>query len=369
MYLKQLNILNFKNRPDADLQLSDNINLFVGNNGVGKTTVLDAIYHLAFTKSYFHTSDSQNILNNEPFFVIEGLFEFNENEQHTINCGVKKGRKKIFKWNKKAYDKFTDHIGRIPLVMVTPSDIELIYDGSEVRRKLLDSIISQYNKAYLIHLQAYNKVVQQRNALLKQFAEQQYVDEDMLALYNDQMVEHGVPIFEERIKFSEEFLELFNQHFVDISGGEDKVSWQYESQLKSEKFIDVIRNGIAKDLRMRYSTVGIHKDDLRFEIDGKPLKKFGSQGQQKSFLLALRLAQYQFIERKTGLKPLILLDDIFDKLDADRTKALLNKVGNGVFGQVFVTDTHPERASSLLNQTQVDLKEFMVTKEKIEEIH
>ena len=327
MHLRQLSVLNFKNYEEAELSFSEGINCFVGDNGEGKTNLLDAIHYLSFCKSFFNPIDSQNIRFEQAFFMVQGIFG-NGDKQDTIYCGIKKGQKKQVKRNKKEYERLADHIGRYPVVMVSPSDISLVSEGSEIRRKFMDSIISQYDSVYLDTLIRYNKVLSQRNALLKHFWAERTFDPISLEVYDEKMVQLGQAIYDRRKEFLEEFIPIFQDYFTDISGGKEIVTLEHRSHLKDADFKTQLELHLAKDRAMHYSTVGIHKDDLLFKISGMPLKKFGSQGQQKSYLLALKLAQFECIRKIKGVMPILLLDDIFDKLDDNRVKQLLLLVSN-----------------------------------------
>ena len=359
MFLKQLSLINYKNHEHAELEFIDGINCITGNNGEGKTNLIDAVYYLSFCKSFFNTVDSQNIKHEQQFFVVQGEFNLNGNSEH-IYCGLKRGQKKIFKRNKKEYQRLADHIGLLPLVMISPADSSLIYEGSESRRKFIDGVISQYDKHYLDCLLSYTKALQQRNALLKQFLKNQYFDASSLEIWDMQLIQFGIPIYKARKAFLEKFIPLFQKYFQVISGGKENVSLVYQSKLNDINFEELIQSSIQKDRFAGYSTSGIHKDDLLFEIEGKSIKKFGSQGQQKSFLVAVKLAQFEFIKELKNQKPLLLLDDIFDKLDKIRVKALLKLVSENNFGQIFITDANKERVDDLLNEIGVDRKIFYV---------
>lgn len=361
LYLNKLTLVQFKNLTEVNLNLSDKVNCFVGDNGAGKTNILDAIYYLSFCKSYFNPVDSQNIQHNTPFFMVQGDYE-KDNNPEQIYCGIKKGQKKLFKRNKKEYDRLSDHIGMIPLVMITPYDVELIYEGSETRRKFLDGIISQYNKSYLEHIMQLTKVVTQRNATLKSMTKSGFYDATLLEIYNEQLISLSPKIYEERKAFLTEFIPLFNELYSVLSNDAESVSLFYDSELKENTMADLLVKSAEKDRYKQYTTAGPHKDDLTFLIGDKPLKKFGSQGQQKSFLIALKLAQYQFIASKTNTKPLLLLDDIFDKIDETRAQNLMDLVSVPTFGQLFITDTHPTRVQSLFEDKQIAISVFKVNK-------
>jgi len=359
MFLKRLSILNFKNYEEAQLEFSGKINCFLGNNGGGKTNLLDAIYYLSFCKSYFNPIDSQNIKHNEPFFVVEGYYEKNDKEE-VIYCGLKRNQKKQFKRNKKNYEKLADHIGRIPLVIITPLDVLLIIDGSEARRKFVDGIISQYDRAYLSNLLAYNKALNHRNLLLKSFWLNRNFEQDSLDVWDEQLVQYGNLIHEARKTFIEEFMPIFQKYYAEISKGQEKVELFYRSQLNEGDYKELLVKGVAKDRGNHYSNIGVHKDDLVFNLGDLQLKKFGSQGQQKTYLLALKLAQAELIQNISKEKVIILLDDIYDKLDGKRMGQLLGIVGSGDFGQVFITDTNLERIPAILTGENIDFKSFKI---------
>lgn len=359
MHLEKLQLLNFKNYAEAELQLSPHINCFLGNNGQGKTNLLDAIFYLAFCKSFFNPIDTQLIKDDEGFMTLSGEFK-RENEKEKVYIGVKKGQKKQVKRNKKVYEKLADHIGLIPLVMISPSDSLLILEGSEVRRRFLDLIISQFNRQYLDQLIQYNKALSQRNRLLKKFMEIRRFDEASLEIWDDQLIKYGTPVFEAREKFIVDFLPLFQKHYEFISGNKEIVGLNYQSQLSVLGFQENLLSSREKDRRLTYTSTGVHKDDLFFEIEGKPLKKFGSQGQQKTYLLSLKLAQAEFLKNNKSIAPILLLDDIYDKLDEERVAKLMEIVQKDWFGQVFISDTHNNRLPQLFDALQTDYKAFTI---------
>lgn len=367
MYLKNLQLLNFKNYTEVSIDLSSHINCFLGANGGGKTNLLDAIFYLAFCKSFFNPIDSQIIKESESIMFIQGDFE-KDNKNEKIHLGIKKGQKKQLKRNKKVYAKLADHIGFIPLVMISPSDSLLILEGSEVRRKFLDLIISQYNRNYLENLIQYNKALSQRNRLLKKFMELRQFDEASIEIWDEQLVQYGTPIHEVRREFIRDFMPLFQKHYEYISDNNEAVKLVYQSQLEEEDFEILLKSHREKDRRLTYSTAGIHKDDLIFEISDKPLKKFGSQGQQKTYLLALKLAQAEYLKEIKNVAPILLLDDIYDKLDENRIEKLMDIVQKDWFGQVFITDTHLERLPKLFEQWKTNYKAFNITKGEIKDV-
>ncbi|MCX7547164.1 DNA replication and repair protein RecF [Xanthomarina sp. F1114] len=349
MILKSLSLLNYKNFESQSFEFNHKINCFVGNNGVGKTNILDAIYHLSFGKSYFNPIASQNIRHNESFFVINGDYEKSDKTEKIV-VSLKKGQKKIIKRNGKNYDRFSDHIGFLPLVIISPADRDLIIEGSTTRRKFIDSVISQSDKTYLDSLINYNKVLVQRNSLLKYFALNNTFNADTLDIYNKQLDSYGQVIFEKRQIFLETFIPIFKERYKAISNGNEAVNLIYTSHLLDGELETLLKQSINKDKALQYTSVGIHKDDLSFEIEDHPIKKFGSQGQQKSFLIALKLAQFDFIKVQSGHNPILLLDDIFDKLDENRVSQIIKLVDDENFGQLFISDTHADRTEKAIKQ-------------------
>lgn len=347
MILKSLSLINYKNFVSTSFDFDAKINCFVGNNGVGKTNVLDAIYHLSFGKSYFNPITSQNIHHGTDFFVIDGLYN-KEDRDEKVLISAKKGQKKVIKRNGKIYERLADHIGFLPLVIISPADRDLITEGSDTRRKFVDGVISQSDKSYLANLLQYGKALSQRNALLKYFAANTTFDQDTLSIYDAQLCQYGNPIFEKRSQFIEKFAPIFQERYQAISGGTERVSLHYSSKLSESPLEHLLTNAVGKDRALQYSTTGLHKDDLQFEINGYPVKKFGSQGQQKSFLIALKLAQFDFIKEENKLTPILLLDDIFDKLDEARVAHIIKLVNTAHFGQIFISDTHPERTEGII---------------------
>ena len=350
MFLKQLTLTNYKNIEASQFDFQAPINCFIGNNGMGKSNILDSIYHLAFTKSYFNPSGVQNIQFGKEFFLIEGKFN-NDGKEEKINCSLKKGQKKTVKRNGKVYDKIAEHIGLIPLVIISPADRNLIIEGSNTRRKIIDGVIGQTDKTYLNYLSDYNKILAQRNALLKFFAQNRTFDGETLAIYNHQISELAHPIYEKRKAFMEVFLPIFAKRHLSISNGIEEVDIQYVSDLNETKMSDLLVNNLEKDKILQFTSVGTHKDDLDLQISGMPIKKFGSQGQQKTFLIALKLAQFDFIKEKSGMNPIVLLDDIFDKLDQDRVTKTIQLFDYESLGQIFISDTHEDRIKIALEMS------------------
>ncbi len=359
MYLKKLSLTFFKNYDQADLEFSPKINCFVGNNGVGKTNILDAIHYLSLTKSFFNNIDSINVKHGEEYFILQGNF-VKEDEENNIFCSFHKQKQKVLRRNGKEYQKLSDHIGKYPVVMISPADSALITEGSEIRRKFLNKIISQYDSGYLDSVLKYNKVVQQRNKQLKDFRISGNFDSDTLTAWNLQMVKYGTIIYNERDILVNELIPVFNEYYSFISGSKEIVKLDYRSHLKEGSFYEILENAIEKDRILEYSTVGIHKDDLILEMDDHPVKLLGSQGQQKSYLVALKLAKFDYIKRKAGFSPILLLDDIFDKFDAERVEKIIRLVGNHRFGQIFITDTHQNRLQDILTRIDSDYKIFRI---------
>lgn len=357
MYLKTLQLVNFKNYESAYFEFNPKINCFLGKNSVGKTNILDAIYYLSFTKSFITPTDSYNMRIGESMFMIQGTFLRKEKEEQ-IDCGFKKGQKKQFRRNKTAYKKYADHIGLFPLVMISPLDSELITGGSELRRKLMDGVISQYNKEYLNALIQYTAALKQRNALLKQFAKEHSYREDLILVWNEQLERFGRIVFLERQKFITNFLPVFNKYYQILTNDTQEVDLSYQSQLFDGDLSISLQENIAKDRALQYTSVGTHKDDLLFSLNHLPIKRIGSQGQQKTFLLALKLAQYQHIYELSGTCPILLLDDIFDKLDMERVRNLIQIISREEFGQIFITDTNEERLQKVLPQDESQIQIF-----------
>lgn len=365
MWLRKLSILNFKNYSEAELNFSPAVNAFTGDNGAGKTNLLDAIHYLSLCKSYFNPIDGQQIRHEHEFFLVQGVFNKNDQEE-VVSCGLKRGQKKQFKRNKKEYQRLADHIGLFPLVMISPNDIAIIIEGSEERRKFIDNVISQTDHAYLDELILYNRNLQNRNALLRQIALSGRYDPELLEIYNEQLVLSGNRIFARRRAFMDSFTEIFNRHYQYLSEGAEEVGMLYDSPLIRADFAELLQQSLERDRVLERTTIGIHKDDLVFTLGGMPLKKFGSQGQQKSFLIALKLAQYTFLQQEKGFKPLLLLDDIFDKLDEKRTRKLMKMVSDKDFGQIFITDTSRKRIENIFNEINFPVSIFEIEKGAVE---
>jgi DNA replication and repair protein RecF len=367
MHLKSIHLINFKNYEEAEITLTSNINCFVGSNGSGKTNILDAVHYLSLCKSYMNVLDRQNIRFDQQFFAIQGTWEKDEQEI-AIHCAVKRDAKKVFKRNKKEYERLADHIGQFPAVMISPYDRDLISEGSELRRKWMDGIISQFDRQYLESIQKYGKILDQRNALLKNMQEQRLFDRDAIEVWNEQMSAVGTEIHKKRQEFLKDFIPIFQERYNFIGLVTEQVQLEYRSQLNESTFDALLLAYERKDAFTHYSNAGTHKDDLIFTIKGHPIKKFGSQGQQKSFIIALRLAQYDWLKKRLHVQPVLLLDDIFDKLDQERVKKLLQLVSNNYFGQVLVTDTDESRLRAIFQTGDFDSKLFLVENGVIEEL-
>tara|TARA_R110002111_G_scaffold38428_5_gene73229 strand:- start:10691 stop:11797 length:1107 start_codon:yes stop_codon:yes gene_type:complete len=367
MYLKNLKLIQFKNFQNLDLVFNQGVNCFFGTNGAGKTNLLDAIHYLCLTKSAFIPTDNHHIKHGEAFFTIKGEFELQQKELG-INCFFEGGRKKRIEVNGKPYTKLSDHIGLLPLVIIAPDDTEIINGGSEERRKFFDSMICQADQNYLQTLIRYQQNLKQRNALLKRFAEEKRLDKLQLAPYDEQLLKLSREINQTRHAFLSEFLIHFQAHYASISGSKELVNIEYLSQVDRESFgIDFINN-LNKDLLLKRTGFGTHKDDFNFTFDGQPIKKFGSQGQKKSFLISLKLAQFYIFKELKSTKPILLLDDIFDKLDDFRIHHLMNAVANKEFGQLFISDARPERSKEILTQITSDYKSFTIANNTVVEI-
>jgi DNA replication and repair protein RecF len=367
MFLEKISILNFKNHKSVDLVFSERFNCLLGQNGAGKTNLLDAIFYLSFFKSAFNHIDHQSILIGESFFRIDGVFHKN-NKTETVHASLKSGEKKLLKHNKIICEKISEHIGRFPAVMITPYDTDLVREGSEMRRKFIDAIISQTDKTYLEHLIRYNHYLKQRNALLKQFYEKRSTDHAQLEPYNFQIISLGLKIYERRNLFMNQFLTIFQHFYKALTNSAEEVSLTYTSDCENVDFATYFYSAYEKDYHLQRTTLGIHTDDYEFKIGDASLKKFGSQGQQKSFVIALKLAQTQYIYDNTGLSPILLLDDIFDKLDDSRIAKLISIVTQSPFGQLFITDARPERSTVMLTQALENVKLFHLNNGEIEEM-
>ena len=366
MFLKHISILNYKNIEAAELELSPKLNCFIGNNGVGKTNFLDAVYYLSFCRSASGVPDSSVIAHDKDFFVVEGQYCHDAAGQslppvrpsETIYCGMKRGTKKHFKRNKKEYKRLSQHIGLVPLVMVSPSDVSLIEGSSEERRRLMDMVIAQYDHEYIEQLSAYNRALQQRNTLLKQ---EEGADLMLLDILEQQMAASGEALFAKRNAFISAVQPVFQHVYNTIAAGHEQVSLRYVSHCQRGPLLDVIQRDRHKDIAVGYSLHGAHRDDLEMLIGGYPIRREGSQGQNKTFALALKLAQFSFLKQTANrTTPLLLLDDIFDKLDSHRVEKIVHLVCGSDYGQIFITDTNRDHLDKILSHSGFDYKLFKV---------
>ncbi len=360
MRLEKLTILNFKNYQKGEVSFHGQVHCLLGKNGSGKTNLLEAIHYLSFTRGKFHTHDGSNIRHGESQFSIQGLFE-KSGKQTEIACSYSVDGGKSIAINGKQYGRFSEHLGKFPVVMVAPNDVELIWEGGEVRRKFFDALISQVDREYLEQLIIYQNHLKQRNGLLKMFFERGAVDQDLLDSYDEKIISGSGIIFRKRTDFLDEFFPLLTKRYKFLAGGrEEKATLDYQSEVSERDFAEYFRKNFSKDMALGRTSAGVHRDDFIFGIEGKELKRFGSQGQQKTFLIALKLAEFDFLLSKKGEKPIVLLDDIFDKLDDDRIHQLLRLVEEGGFGQIFITDARQGRSLELLRAARVSSQNFSV---------
>lgn len=350
MRLTTLDIVNFKNYAEVNIEFTSKINVLVGKNGSGKTNLLDSIYYLSLTKSAFQ-GDQYVIRHGQDHFFLRGIFEVGE-RKHEVTAGLRQGTRKLIRENGMEYPKFSDHIGKYPVVMITPDDVSLIREGSEARRRFIDSILSQIDRVYLENLLQYNHVLRQRNNLLAMFHEKGKPDWIALDAYDEVLIAKGVPIYESRKQFLSKFIRAFRASFNLLVDGVEAAGIEYESGLASTSYKEGLYNNRQKDLALQRTAFGIHRDDFTFLVNENDLKRFGSQGQQKSFVIALKLAQWEVMREMKGFKPLLLLDDIFDKLDDKRIVKLLDLIREE-FGQLFITDARPDRTQTLLRDQSV----------------
>lgn len=367
MILEELSIINYKNLVQAELQFSPKINCFIGNNGMGKTNLLDAVYYLSFCKSYTNPVDSQIIHHDADVCMLQGRFLAEEGTREEIYSGIRRRQKKQFKRNKKEYDRLSDHIGLIPLVMISPADSELITGGSEGRRKFLDMAISQFDKEYLRALVRYTKALHQRNVLLKN--EEEFLDITLLELWEDQMIEEGSLIYRRRKAFIDEFTPIFNDFYARISQSGEQVSFDYISQLNDADFREMLIRNRQRDMAFGHTTAGIHRDELEMLLDGYPIKKVGSQGQNKTYFVSLKMAQFHFLLQTGHTTPILLLDDIFDRLDANRVEEIVKLVSGAEFGQIFLSDTNRESLDRILERTHNNAHIYSVKDGEINRIN
>ena len=353
--LSRISVLQFRNHRETELEFGAQVNCLTGPNGTGKTNLLDAVYYMAMCKSYFEAQDMHNVLHGEEWFMVKGTMATPSGNDE-LSCAVRKGHRKVFTRNHKVYDRLADHVGRYPAVMITPYDGQLVLDGSEVRRRFLDGLIAQFDRAYLEHLMRYNRALAQRNLLLKQGHGP--LQRSAAEPWDDQLITHGEAVHAVRMTFLATMTPLLVSHYAGITSGPEQVDLAYRSELGEARMREVLDRQWQRDLLAQHTTGGIHKDDLLFAIDGRPLKRFGSQGQQKTFLIALKLAQFDLTAERSGIKPLLLLDDIFDKIDPQRMRHLLRLLGDGRFGQVIITDTDAQRMHKALDGLDLDTRFF-----------
>ncbi len=366
MYLSRISLINFKNYDQLELNFSNKINCFVGDNGTGKTNLLDAVYYLSLTKSFFNALDTQNIRHGEDQFLIQADFK-RDGLDEKILCVVQKNKRKVFKRNKKEYTKLSRHVGLLPVVMISPADNSLITEGSDERRKFINAVISQFDREYLESIMRYNRALGQRNVLLKNFHRSGSYQPDLLEIWDEQLIQLGDYIHQKRIEFIRDLLPIFQQYYESVSEGREQIGLNYKSQLLEKDFRTLLRDHEQKDRILQYTTAGIHRDDLEMSLSGYPIKRIGSQGQQKTFLVALKLAKFDFIRKVNGFHPILLLDDVFDKFDANRVKQIIRLVAEHDFGQIFITDTNPERIKNILNDLTIDYKLFHIDQNGVQD--
>ena len=355
MYLKKLVLINFKNIAQAEITLSERLNCFVGDNGAGKTNVLDAVYYLSMSKSALSMTDGQSVRHGEDFFVVEGTYAGDSGSNDTVNCSFLRRSGKVLKLNGKEYDRMADHVGRFPVVMVSPQDSVLITDAAEERRRYLNAFLSQLDRDYLASLMRYNAVLAERNRFLKNSS-----DEQMLQIYDMQLADHAARIYERRRDIIERMRPLVAEFYRQLSGDREQVEIEYRSELASASMGELLLASRERDIVNGFTTSGVHRDDMSLRIGGYPLRKYGSQGQQKSFLMSLKLAQYRILTEVCGERPLLLLDDLFDKLDTSRVENLLTLVAGDDFGQIFITDCNRSRLETILSRAGEKYALFMV---------
>lgn len=359
MFIKKISIINYKSIPQMDIEFAPKINCFVGNNGQGKTNLLDSIYYLSMCKSALNTADSLIATHGEAFFMLRGEY-YRKSIEESIYCGFKQNTGKVFKRNGNEYQRLSDHIGLLPIVIVSPADTELISDSSDERRKYMNSVIAQYDKLYLDEVIRYNRTLSQRNSLLKAAATTSQLNTDLVEALDEQLSIYGSSIYEKRQYFINQLIPIFKEYYALVSDKNEDVSLAYRSHLHKGHLADMLKSSIGKDRALQHTSVGVHRDDMVLTLNGYPIKREGSQGQQKTYLIALRLAQFNFMSRVTSMKPILLLDDIFDKLDMERVKKLIEVVSRDEFGQIFITDTNPNRINEVITPNSIDYKLFEI---------
>lgn len=359
MYIKHLSLLNYKNLQEAELSFRNGINCLVGKNGAGKTNLLDALYYLSFCKSYFNAMDSQLVRHDQEFFMIQGRYHY-QGQEEEIYAGLKKGQKKQFKRNKKEYQRLSEHIGLLPLVLISPGDERLITEGSDQRRKYLDGVLSQFDRSYLSAVLRYNRGLAQRNSLLKNGGRNWKSVAGQLEVWDSLLAQTGLHIYDARTRFIAELEPVFQKFHRFISGGGEEVQMVYHSHHQRGVLEDLLKDCLERDAALGYTTRGVHRDDLELLLDGHPVRKVGSQGQKKTFFLALKLAQFEFLSGHFGFAPILLLDDMFDKLDDERAERLIELVGRPEFEQIFITHTQKERLMEIVQRTGKPYDFFVV---------
>ncbi|MBL6446889.1 DNA replication and repair protein RecF [Fulvivirga sp. 29W222] len=366
MHIEKLSLFNFKNYEEITLNFSEKVNCLVGVNGTGKTNILDAIHYLSLTKSAFNSIDSQNIRFGEKVFSIRAVFS-KEGKHSEVSCGFQEGTKKAFRIDRKEYERLSEHIGKFPVVLIAPNDVDVIREGSEIRRKFFDAILCQMDNQYLDNLVKYNQYLRQRNSALKKFTFTGRVDYDLIHTYDRSLLAFGKSIFERRSEFIKDYFLLFQRHYSLLSQNKESVTIIYKSEVGDEAFEENFNLNLKKDLALERTSMGVHRDDYKLMIEGKPLKKFGSQGQQKTFLVALKMAHFEIIKGLKGFKPILLLDDIFDKLDSFRIKQLVRMIADQTFGQIFITDAREERTKEILKELNIDATFYQIDKGIVKE--
>ncbi|MDP5139018.1 MAG: DNA replication and repair protein RecF [Spirosomaceae bacterium] len=356
-YLKRIYLLNFRNYEEFTADFSPNINCIVGENGSGKTNLLDAVYYLGLTKSSIQNQDALSIRHDTDAMMIDGLFD-KDKKQEQITCSMQRGQRKVLLHDRQPYERISEHIGKYPVVLIGPDDTDLIRDSSDTRRRFFDGVISQMNPEYLSRYQHYNRVLDQRNSLLKQFADQRFVDDDLLDIYSEDLLRLALEINSERRIFVERFLPIFAEKYAELSESREAVNILYNSEVTNPAFIEEFRHNKQVDLYAQRTTKGIHRDDYEFKIDTYLIKKFGSQGQKKAYVMALRLAQFELLRTEKQTKPILLLDDVFDKLDDRRINKIIESINDHTFGQIFLTAARPERTATILKKATVEVKYF-----------
>jgi len=367
MYIRKLSLINFKNVAQADLEFTPGINCLTGENGAGKTNAIDAVYYLSMCKSALTMTDGQSVRHGEEFFMLSGDYVSDSDVHETVNCSFKRSSGKCLKRNSKEYERLSDHIGIIPSVIVAPGDVFLVNDAADERRKWLNSFISQTDREYLNALIRYNHIISERNKLLKQMGNA--ANRELLEVLDEQLVLHGETIHCKRAEMIEKLQPVVAEYYKSVSGDREQVELAYRSELNGSSFAELLADARQKDIINQFTTTGIHRDDMLMKIGGYPLRKYGSQGQQKSFLIALKLAQHRLLTEQTGERPILLLDDLFDKLDNSRLEALINLVNGGGFGQIIISDCNRGRLLSILDgcgvdYTLFDVREGEIIKEK-----